>query len=165
MVAAIDHTSVTSKKHLRKTSQQKAFLLSSDKKRPNSLKLKQVAFDISNSGNCTSLVKHFGGKDAISSSLSKGQYLFGMINKLSKQKGKSLSYGGGKDAISSSLSKGQYLFGMINELSKQKGKSLSYEVQRDDSICLGSTSIELSCLIPTIILTTQLKMKANEGTS
>ena len=35
----------------------------------------------------------------------------------------------------------------------------------DGSVRLGSTSIELSCLIPAIELATQLKMKAKEGTS
>ena len=134
VVAAKDHTtSVASinKRRLRKTSQQKAFLLSSDKKKPDPLKLKRVAFDISDNGDGASLVKHFGGKDA----------------------------------ILSSLSKGRYLFGTIDELSKRKGKSLSYEVQWDDSVHLGSTSIELSCLIPAIELATQLKLKAKEGTS
>ena len=84
----------SSNKRLRTTSQQKAFLLSSDKKKPDPLLLKRVAFDIYDNGDGTSLMNHFGGREAILPSLSKGRYLFGTISELTKRKGKgnSVSY-------------------------------------------------------------------------
>ena len=94
-VASKDRTNIaSSNKRMRTTSQQKAFLLSSDKKKPDPLLLKRVAFDIYDNGDGTSLLNHFGGKEVILSSLSKGRYLFGTIAELSKRKGKgnSVSY-------------------------------------------------------------------------
>ena len=65
-VASKDRTNIApSNKRMRTTSQQKAFLLSSDKKKLDPLLLKQVAFDIYNNGDGTLLLNHFGGREAM----------------------------------------------------------------------------------------------------
>ena len=60
-----------------KNSQQKAFLLASDKKKPDPLVMKQAAFNANDNGDGALLVDHFGGKEKIRESLSKGRYVVG----------------------------------------------------------------------------------------
>ena len=48
--------------------------------------LKQVAFDINANGYGETLLKHFGGLDKASASLSKQRYIYGTIVRLPKVK-------------------------------------------------------------------------------
>ena len=73
-------------KQMKKTQKQKSFLLASDKKKPDPLILKRVAFDMQDDGYGQVLLIHFGGLDKIANCLSNGRYLFGTIARLSKEK-------------------------------------------------------------------------------
>ena len=79
-------------KRLKKTSKQKAFQLATDKRKPDPLLLKRVAFDIHDNGYGEELLNHFGGISKITNSLTKGRYLYGTIARLSKGKGGGVFY-------------------------------------------------------------------------
>ena len=79
-------------KKMKKTTQQKSFTLTSDKRKPDPLYLKRVAFDVDDNGDGSNLLRHFGGKDVISGSLSNGRYLLGTISRLSKNKKNPVCY-------------------------------------------------------------------------
>ena len=69
---------------------------------------------------------------------------------------------GGKGKIRGSLSKGRYLLGTIMGLNKQKKRTVTcYDVAWED-LELKTTMIELSCLIPAIELSPELKSKRKE---
>ena len=71
---------------MKKTTQQKLFTLTSDKRKPDPLYLKRVAFDVDDNCDGSNLLHHFGGKDVKSGSLSNRRYLFGTISRSSKNK-------------------------------------------------------------------------------
>ena len=79
-------------KRIKQTKRQKAFVLSSDKRKPDPLMMKRVAFDVTDNGDGESLLKHFGGLSNISSCLVNGKYLFGTIVGLSKDKRSPICY-------------------------------------------------------------------------
>ena len=54
--------------------------------RPDPLVMKRVAFDANDGGYGAQVVDHFGGKEIIRKSLSKGRYLLGTIMGLNKKK-------------------------------------------------------------------------------
>ena len=72
-------------KRLKKNAKQKAFQLSSDKKKPDPLMMKRIVFDVRDDAYGQELVRHFGGLSKISKSLVNGRYLYGTIVRLSKQ--------------------------------------------------------------------------------
>ena len=121
-------TAASSNKRQRKSSQQKAFLLTSDRKKPDPLVMKRVAFDANDGGYGAQVVDHFGGKEIIRKSLSKGRYLLGTIMGLNK---------------------------------KKKRTETCYDVAWEDSQ-LKTTTVELSCLIPALELSRELKSKGKE---
>ena len=79
-------------KRMKKSAKQKSFRLASDKRKPDPLVHKRVAFDINDNGYGQELLNHFGGIEKVSSSLSNGTYLFGTILGLSKEKRGGVSY-------------------------------------------------------------------------
>ena len=89
----IKKATTASSKRLKKTAQQKSFLLTADKRKPCPLTPQRVAFDLDDDGyGAEQLCKHFGGKEAISHSLTLGQYLLGTISRVAKGKRSPLCY-------------------------------------------------------------------------
>ena len=70
----------------KKARKQKSFHLSLDKRKPDALLMKRVAFDVTDDGYGKTLLDHFGGLSAIASSLVNGKYLFGTIARLNTVK-------------------------------------------------------------------------------
>ena len=79
-------------KRLKKSGQQKAFMLTSDKTKPDPMEMKRVAFDVDDGGYGAALLQHFGGLEKISGSLSDDTILFGTIIRKSKAKRSPICY-------------------------------------------------------------------------
>ena len=71
---------------------QKDFVLSSDKRKPDPLIMKRVAFNVRDNGDGESLLQHFGGLGNISHCLMNDKYLLGTIVGLSKGKRSPVCY-------------------------------------------------------------------------
>ena len=74
---------------MKKSAKQKLFRLASDKRKPDPLVHKRVAFDINDNGYGQELLNHFGGIEKVSSSLSNGTYLFvvGVLQRRGERRG------------------------------------------------------------------------------